>query len=463
MHLRKTKALAFLLAALIALVSLAACGGGTTPSSAAGASQPAASGQPDGEQPKQPVTVSWFTETSDEAGIANFQKFYLDPLAEALPHITIDWRPTADWDATLKIELAAGKGADLLTMDGPVVAAEYVAADRLMDLTPYAEQYGWNDIIYDWAYDVCKVDGKLMSIPNGLEGLVMFYRTDIFEENEWAMPTGADAFDALLADEKAAGYIPMAFGTAGNTAPNEHWVSAALNSYAGPNKVRDALQGRAKWTDPELRDAFQKLVDMWQAGYLSESNSQSISNLDASALLAQGRAAMTMNGTWCFWVYSTFYPEMPWDVTPIPNLKDDAAAPVIPLALSGVWAVNKNAAPEAADACAEILNFLLTSPQLNIQGIEEADYNPLPIGLDGTMFSDKIDAKKLEMYDMLFDAQAEGNYGYCTWTFWPPQTRNYLMDSLDGVFLGETSLDDYLSEMQRIFDGEFEAGAVPAF
>lgn len=452
----------YFLAVIMTAVMLTGCSGSQPAPSESTQSIPAksASTQSAGTDEKKQVTVSWFTETTDETGTVNFKKFYLEPLAKALPNIKIDWRPTADWDKTLKIELAAGQGADLLSMDGPAVAAEYVEADRLTDLTPYGGKYGWDKIIYPWAYNICKANDKLMSIPNGIEALVMYYRTDVFSKNGWSMPTGAAAFDKLLKDEKAAGYIPMSFGTAGDVAPNEHWISVALNCYAGSQKVKEALQGKAKWTDPDLKAAFQKLVDLWQNGYLSERNSQSVNMQDASALLAQGRASMAMNGTWCFWVYSTFYPDMPWDVTAIPNLKDDSK-PVVPVSLSGVWAINKNS--KVADASADIINFLLTNPELNVKGVEEADYTPLPIGLKASMFSDKIDSKKLKMYDMLFKAQESGEIGYCTWTFWPPKTRNYLMENIDGVFLGQTTLDVYLDKMQKIFDEELAAGKVPKF
>ena len=54
-----------------------------------------------------------------------------------------------------------------------------------------------------------------------------------------------------------------------------------------------------------------------------------------------------------------------------------------------------------------------------------------------------------------------GNYGYTTWSFWPPRTDQYLIEGIERVWLGDLSVEDYLSEMNQIFQEEFQAGGVP--
>jgi raffinose/stachyose/melibiose transport system substrate-binding protein len=66
-----------------------------------------------------------------------------------------------------------------------------------------------------------------------------------------------------------------------------------------------------------------------------------------------------------------------------------------------------------------------------------------------------------EILTAMNDAFAEGNYGYTTWTFWPPESETYLIEEIEKVWAGEMTAEAYLQGHQEIFDAEREAGAVP--
>ena len=59
------------------------------------------------------------------------------------------------------------------------------------------------------------------------------------------------------------------------------------------------------------------------------------------------------------------------------------------------------------------------------------------------------------------EAFAANNYGYTTWTFWPPKSETYLIEEIEKVWAGEMTAEEYLQGHQEIFDAEREAGAVP--
>ena len=56
----------------------------------------------------------------------------------------------------------------------------------------------------------------------------------------------------------------------------------------------------------------------------------------------------------------------------------------------------------------------------------------------------------------------QGNYGYTTWTFLPPATNNLLINGIEEVWLGRTTAEDYLAELDEEFQDELEDGKVPA-
>ncbi len=56
---------------------------------------------------------------------------------------------------------------------------------------------------------------------------------------------------------------------------------------------------------------------------------------------------------------------------------------------------------------------------------------------------------------------AEGNYGYTTWTYWPPATEDVLIHGMEQVWLKQISTEDYLKKMQATFAQEMAEGKVP--
>ena len=120
-----------------------------------------------------------------------------------------------------------------------------------------------------WALDLGKANGKLYSIPNEIETLVLYYNKTLFEENGWEPPKTMDELMTLAADRSSdAGIIPFAHANPEWRPANEWFVGEFLNHGAGgPQKVYDALTGKAKWTDPDFVDALTELNDMQQNGW----------------------------------------------------------------------------------------------------------------------------------------------------------------------------------------------------
>ena len=69
------------------------------------------------------------------------------------------------------------------------------------------------------------------------------------------------------------------------------------------------------------------------------------------------------------------------------------------------------------------------------------------------------------MIDALTTASQSGDYGYTTWTFFPPKTETFIIEQVEKVWAGSMSVEDYLKGIQETFDAEIAAGAglpVPA-
>ena len=67
----------------------------------------------------------------------------------------------------------------------------------------YADQYGWQDKLLEWAYNSGVFSGELYSIPKNYETMIYFYNKTLFEENGWSLPNNLEEVEALAAKIKA--------------------------------------------------------------------------------------------------------------------------------------------------------------------------------------------------------------------------------------------------------------------
>ena len=77
--------------------------------------------------------------------------------------------------------------------------------------------------------------------------------------------------------------------------------------------------------------------------------------------------------------------------------------------------------------------------------------------------SDRASIPRLaEILAALNEAFSANNYGYTTWTFWPPESETYLIEKIEKVWAGEMTAEEYLARViRRVSTRSVTAGAVP--
>lgn len=365
------------------------------------------------------------------------------------------------WDAA-RTALAGGGGPDIVTTPGPSFAYLLAQAGQLLPLDEYAKSQGWANSFVPWALNLGMVDGKLYSIPNEVETLVLYYNKTLFAKNGWTAPVTMDELVALGTKIKAAGIIPFAHCNQEWRAANEWFVGEFLNHVAGPEKVYAALTGAAKWTDPEFVEAITKLDDMqkngWFMGGLDRYYTTNFA--DANAAFASGKAAMKIEGTW--WLQSDagtyFGPDSgsgsDWDWVPVPS---KIGAAIFNLGIGSTMSIN--AKTKNPDAAAAFVTQYFSGP-VQAKLLTGCGVAPAPVQLTADQLSG-LEARHAAILTALNGASAKNNYGYTTWTFWPPKTETLLIEQIEKVWAGDQTVAQYLQNIQTQFDEEKKAGVIP--
>jgi raffinose/stachyose/melibiose transport system substrate-binding protein len=288
-----------------------------------------------------------------------------------------------------------------------------------------------------------------------------YYNKTLFEQNGWEPPTTTDELMALSEEIAAAGLIPFAHGNADWRPANEWFVGEFINHIAGPEAVYEALTGERPWTDEAFVEAIDALNTMQESGWF-------FGGLDLyytadeparMAALGTGEAAMNIEGTWRFSTIDLYFGEAAgntneWDWVPVPSSTGD---PIFDIGIGSTWSIN--AVSPHPDAAAEFLTYLF-SPDVQATMLAECGSAPAPVNLEADAM-EGVDPRVARAFESFAQSSNEGNYGYTTWTFWPPRSDVYIYEEIERVWDGQITTAEYLEGLNALFAEELADGDIP--
>ena len=412
-------------------------------------------------QPKEKISMWLDTTDADMTKVANcLQDNLVTPFNGQSQTTEVDVSLLANSQTAEFTALQGGAGPDIIIAQGPGLFEQLAKAGQAYPLDDFATQYGWDKALAPWALKLGVYNGKLYSLPNEVETLVLYYNKTLFEQHGWTPPKTIDELVALSEKIQAAGIIPFNHGNADWKGANEWYVGEFLNHVAGPQKVYDALTGKIPWTDPAFATSVDILNKMQLKGWFMGGLDRyyTISSDERYQDFADGKAAMNIEGTWAIASYPDYFSKSAikadWDWVPMPSVSGDA---IFDLGIGSTYGINaKSAYPKNA---AEFLNYFYLPDTQSIM-LDKCGIVPGPIKLNPALLKDQ-DPRYLAIRDQLSAAAASNNVGYTTWTFWPPKSETYITDDIENVWAGKMTTQAFLAGEQALFADEMKNGDVP--
>lgn len=179
----------------------------------------------------------------------------IEGFQEEYPNVEVDYEIKADGDyySLLQTAIQSGSGPDLFWTNGtatanmPDLVSNNACAD-LSDLVDYS-------FISDSAMDLATIDDGIYSVPwMTLDTRTVFYNKDMFEENNWEMPTTFSEFEDLLADIKKEGITPISLS---------HGPHYLLMSRSWQPMIRNMQKGSVIIPARQMETEHVKLCRRW--------------------------------------------------------------------------------------------------------------------------------------------------------------------------------------------------------
>ncbi len=265
MILKATRSRPLATVAVVALV-VAACGGGTpAPSGATTESgAPGGSGAA-GSLAGQKVTVIGTWTGNEQDAFMQMVKPWEDQTGA-----TVSYTGTRDINTVLSTGVQSGVLPDLAGLPGPGQMAEYAQAGALQDLTNVLDVNTYKSETAAPLVQLGTVNGKLVGvfIKTAVKGLI-WYSPKVLTNMSTPPATWSD-LQNVISQNKSKAAAPWCLGVENGAAsgwPGTDWIEDIVLRTQGPDYYNSWWQGKTKWTDPGIKQAWQQFGQIVNASY----------------------------------------------------------------------------------------------------------------------------------------------------------------------------------------------------
>jgi raffinose/stachyose/melibiose transport system substrate-binding protein len=408
----------------------------------------------------------------DIQGDAN-QKYFNESVAatfeKAKPGIDLNttYYKGDDLRRLVQTALQSRSGPDIVRGPSATQTIAWSKAHLLADLNPYVEKFGWKDKLSTWAVDAFTTDGKLYALPMRVDTMLLYFNKTLFADKGWSQPTDRASLEALATEAAGQGITPFGSSNVDWKAAGEWLMTVFWNLYSGPDALRQALTGEIKFTDPVFVDAVNLIKGYFDKGWIGGSVEKyfAVPSQEIGANFGKGKVAMIPQGNWFMSQVGQYFGakaknENDWDWMATPPLRSEVKPGTLPLGIGGSFAINE--ASKNKDAAAEYLNWYYGDKTAALKRMADvpSTYN-IPIDFTDSDVPSSIDPRSGRALAAVNKAVEAGDYGFVTWTWWPPKTDVFVYEGLEQVLTGKLTPAAYCAQLDKMFTEEKADGNLP--
>ncbi|MCV9885139.1 ABC transporter substrate-binding protein [Metabacillus halosaccharovorans] len=327
---------------------------------------------------------------------------------------------------------------------GPGYLGVLAKSGLALDLTSFADQYGWKQRFPEWVNERVTFDNKMYGIGNEIEVIGVYYNKKIFEQLGVEVPKTYEEFLSICEKAKAEGIVPISFDDK-DQFPAFHLESVFYTGVAGKEKIEKVLSTEESFDQPIFAEALNEFYRLIEKGYTTE-NPLSISYDDGNKEFYSEKAAMRITGTWMV-------------AGMVENLGDDVGFFLLPsvdpeLPTSGPGGIGGafvvNADTKYPEESAEFLDYMFSEEVAKIW-YENSKIPPVSVNVDEL----NINSLSKEVIEMV---NSPAGLSYNIDVLMPQKVNSVTQNILQELIAGKKTGEEVVKEKQKAFDEEIDAG-----
>ncbi len=208
---------------------------------------------------------------------------------------------------------------------------EYVEGDHVVDITSETEELRGQ--IHESVWQNGEVDGSVYAVPlNDVQPVVLYYNQELFDQAGIEVPQTWAEVEEAVAVFNEEGVTPFSLA-GGSVWPALMWLQYLTDRHGGEEAFQAVIEGEENaWSDESILYALEQIQWLAENGGFDETFTSVTADQNEDArLLADGEAAMLLQGSW---VYATIHEDFPdfaesgdFGFAEFPVLEDGAGDP----------------------------------------------------------------------------------------------------------------------------------------
>ena len=276
--------------ATAAVLAAAGCGGSSSGGGGNAAPSPSGSGAlPNLKGQSIEVAAEW--QKDEEVNFKSVLKGFEDATGA-----TVKYTSTGNDTATiLGTRVAGGNPPDVALIPQPGLIQQFVDKGAVQPLPSDVEAVAKQNFGPAWI-DLGTFNDKLYAVWfKAANKSTVWYRPDVFEQAGVQPPATWDDFVSSLQTLRDSGATPLSVG-GGDGWTLTDWFENVYLSLAGPDKYDQLTAHEIKWTDPSVKQALQKLAQVWKPDFILPNSSQATFPDSVVSVFGTKKAAQVYEG-----------------------------------------------------------------------------------------------------------------------------------------------------------------------
>ncbi|SES26222.1 ABC transporter substrate-binding protein [Salipaludibacillus aurantiacus] len=385
-------------------------------------------GDGDGEEEVTVRLTGWQSSPTEQ----RYLEETIEAFEEEYPHINVQMDTIADqYMDVLQTRLIGGEAADVFFLDA-FEAPRLIEAGVLEPLDSYVTEEFDVDDFEEPLIEAFRRDGQLWGLPKDTSTLALFYNKDHFEEA--GIDTPPETWEEM---EEMAKTL---------TVDNRYGLGivtdlARLYFIAESQGGEVTVDNQANFTDPNVIDALQPIVDMKNEKEIAASPAD-VGAEWGGDMFGTERASMIIEGNWMIEFMEDAFPDVNYGVVEVPTINDNKGTMAYTVSYS------MNEASEQKEEAWQLIEFLTGK-----EGMEIWTSSGLALP------SRQSVAESLEYTDeAIYEPFIEGT-SYAT--VWADDTNLPIINSnfenqFVSAFLGDQELEEAMEEAERVANNEID-------
>ncbi len=325
---------------------------------------------------------------------------------------------------------------------------EYVEEDRVIPLDGHTGDL--EDRVHDSVWQNGVVDGEVYAVPlNDVQPVVLYYNQEVLDEHGLDLPETWSDVEEIIDTLDGVDDVD-AFSLAGGSIwPAYMWLAYLTDRHGGEGAFQAVVEGEeGAWDNPSIIWALETIQELGENGFIDNYNAVTADQNEDAQLLADGRAAFLLQGSWVYATINQDFPEFAdsgnFGFTSFPVLEEGQGDPSnIVGNPANFWSVSADAEEEEQEVAFSYLSEHLYNDETVDQMLEAGSLPPL------NDIEDRFAGTEAEDFlTFANELTANANHFQLSWDqAISPSEEQAFGDALASILQGSSTPQDFVDTM----------------